>query len=211
MNLMPPSHSETGLEAGGFAKGLAVGIVKENRDPDGLGRVRVAFPWLDDRESFWARLATPMAGNGRGLVLIPEVEDEVLVGFEREDMRFPYILGGVWNGVDKPPTANDDGNNDERLFKSRKGHKLLFDDGMQGEVELAHENGSRVRFTDDAIVLEDAQGNRVSIDSRSGAMKLEAIGALEIKAATITIEATGTLEIKASATLTVRGALVNIN
>jgi uncharacterized protein involved in type VI secretion and phage assembly len=211
VNLMPPPHSETGLEAGGFAKGLAVGIVKQNKDPEGLGRVRVAFPWFDQRESFWARLATPMAGKGRGLVLIPEVDDEVLVAFEREDMRFPYILGGVWNGVDKPPTANDDGNNDKRLFKSRKGHTLLFDDGTQGVVELAHENGSRVRFTDEEILLEDAQGNRVSINGRSGAMKLEANGKLEIKAATISIEATGTLELKANATLTVRGALVNIN
>ena len=211
MNLMPPPQTETSLETGGFAKGLAVGIVKQNKDPEGLGRVRVAFPWHDDQDSYWARLATPMAGKERGLVLIPEIDDEVLVGFEREDMRFPYILGALWNGVDKPPIANGDGNNDKRMLKSRKGHTLTFDDGTQGVVELSHENGSLVRFSDDAIVIEDAQGNRVSIDSRSGGMKLEANGALEIKAATITIEATATLEIKANATLTVRGALVNIN
>ena len=56
----------------------------------------------------------PMAGKERGLVLIPEVGDEVLVAFEREDLRFPYVLGALWNGKDKPPLANDDGKNDKR-------------------------------------------------------------------------------------------------
>lgn len=211
MNLIPTPQSETGLEAGGFAKGLAVAIVTQNHDPEGMGRVRIAFPWLDDRESHWARLATPMAGKDRGLVLIPEVDDEVLVAFEREDVRFPYILGGLWNGVDTPPVANDDGNNDKRMLKSRKGHSLLFDDGTRGVVELKHENGGLVRLTDDGILVDDGQGNTVSIDNKSGAMKLQASGSLEIKAATITIEATGTLELKANATMTIRGALVNIN
>jgi uncharacterized protein involved in type VI secretion and phage assembly len=211
MNLLQAPPAETGLEAGGFARGLAVAIVTQNQDPDGLGRVRVRFPWFDGTESHWARLAAPMAGKDRGLVLIPEVGDEVLVGFEREDLRFPYILGGVWNGVDTPPYANDDGNNDKRLLKSRKGHTLTFDDGDQGVVELRHENGGFVKLTDDGITVDDGQGNTVSIDNKSGAMKLQASGSLEIKAATITIEATGTLDLKANATMTIRGALVNIN
>lgn len=210
MNLID-AIKETGLEKGGFARGLAVALVTQNQDPDGLGRVRVRFPWFDERESFWARLATPMAGKDRGLVLIPEVDDEVLVGFEREDLRFPYVLGGLWNGVDKPPYDNSDGNNDTRMFKSRKGHTLTFDDGSQGVVELKHENGGLVKLTDDGILVDDGQGNKISIDNKSGAMKLEASGTLEIKGATITIEATGTLELKANATMTIKGALVNIN
>ena len=66
----------------------------------------------------------PMAGHDRGLVLIPEVGDEVVVGFEREDLRFPYVLGALWNGQDDPPVFNDNGNNDKRILKSRK--KTLF-------------------------------------------------------------------------------------
>ena len=78
-------------------------------------------------------------------------------------------------------------------------------------VELAHEKGRKVVFDDNGILMQDERGNMFKIDSNSGAMTIEAKGQLNIKAATISIEATGTLELKASATLTVRGALVNIN
>jgi uncharacterized protein involved in type VI secretion and phage assembly len=205
------SASETAHESDGHAKGVAVALVTQNKDDDGLCRVKVRYPWHDKpRESYWARLAVPMAGDGRGTVFIPEVGDEVLVAFEREDLRFPYVLGALWNGQDKPPLANDDGNNDKRIVKSRKHHYLLFDDGAQGVVELAHENGAVVRFTDNEIELKDSQGNQLKIE-KSGAITLHANTQLNIKAATISIEATGALELKANATLTVRGALVNIN
>ena len=178
MNLMAiTSPRETDLEAGGFVKGVAIALVTQNKDDDGLCRVKVRYPWHDKpRESYWARLAMPMAGNDRGLVLIPEVGDEVLVGFEREDLRFPYVLGALWNGKDKPPLANDDGKNDKRILKSRKKHYLLFDDGAQGVVELAHEKGRKVVFDDNGIVVQDEKGNIVKIDSNSGAMTIEANG-----------------------------------
>ncbi len=212
MSLIDPSSRETSHESGGFVKGVAIALVTQNRDDENQCRVKVRYPWHDKpRDSYWARLATPMAGNERGLVLIPEVGDEVLVAFEREDIRFPYILGALWNGKDKPPLANDDGNNDKRILTSRKKHHLLFDDGAQGVVELAHEKGRKVTIDDHGIVVQDEHGNQIKIDSDSGAMSLQASGQLSIKAATISIEATGTLELKANATLTVRGTIVNIN
>ena len=203
---MAPVSSETSF------KGVAVAVVTDNKDPDDLCRVKVRYPWHDrPRKTYWARLAVPMAGNDRGVVLVPEVGDEVLVAFERGDLRSPYVLGSLWNGKSKPPLANSDGKNDKRIIKSRKGHKLLFDDGARGIVEVAHVDGRRVVFDDDGIRVEDAEGNRVEIDSASGKMTIKANGVLSIKAAAITIEATGSLDLKASATLTVRGALVNIN
>ena len=212
MSLVEMAPTETAHEAGGYIKGVAIALVTQNRDDDGLCRVKVRFPWHENAsESFWARLATPMAGKERGLVMIPEVGDEVLVAFEREDLRFPFILGGLWNGTDKPPLANDDGKNDKRILKSRKKHYLLFDDGANGVVELAHEKGRKITFDDNGFVVQDEKGNIVKVDSNSGTMTIEAKGQLNIKAATITIEATGTLEVKASATLTLRGSLVNIN
>lgn len=212
MTLVREARRESAHESGGYVKGVAVALVTQNQDPDGMCRVKVSYPWHDrPRDSYWARLAVPMAGNERGLVLIPEVGDEVLVAFEREDLRFPYVLGALWNGKDKAPYANADGKNDRRVLQSRKKHYLLFDDGARGVVELTHEKGRKVRLDDDGFTVQDELGNVVKVDSSSGAMTIEAKGQLNIKGATVTIEATGTLEVKASATLTLRGALVNIN
>ena len=212
MSLVETAPTETGHESGGYIKGVAIAVVTQNKDDDGLCRVKVRFPWHDKpTESYWARLATPMAGKDRGLVLIPEVGDEVVVAFEREDLRFPFVLGALWNGQDKPPFANSDGKNDQRLFTSRKQHHLLFDDGSKGRVELVHEKGRKIVLDDEGFLVQDEKGNVVKVDSNSGAMTIEAKGQLSIKAASITIEATGTVELKASATMTIRGSLVNIN
>jgi uncharacterized protein involved in type VI secretion and phage assembly len=212
MNMAELVPRETDLEGGGLVKGVAIAIVTRNQDDEGQCRVKVRYPWHDKpAESHWARLAMPMGGSERGFVFIPEVDDEVVVAFEREDLRFPIVLGSVHNGKDKPPLANDDGKNDKRIVQSRKKHYLLFDDGSRGAVTLRHEKGREVTFDDDGIVLKDENGNRVQITSASGDMAIEAKGRLSIKAASIAIEATGTLEVKSSATLTVRGSLVNIN
>lgn len=212
MSLMEAVPRETGLEAGGYGKGVAVAIVVDNFDPDGLCRVRVCYPWYgDNHKSYWARLAMPMAGNDRGSVFIPENGDEVVVAFEREDVRFPYVLGALWNGRDKPPEKNSDRKNDKRIIKSRKGHYLLFDDGTPGVLELSLEDGKKVVFKDDSVCLQDDRGNHFKIDSNSGSIEINATGKLTIKAATIAIEASASAEMKASATLTLRGSLVNIN
>jgi uncharacterized protein involved in type VI secretion and phage assembly len=213
MNLVrPAAHSETGHEAGGYVKGVAIALVTQNRDDDGLCRVKVSYPWHDKpRDSYWARLASPMAGKDRGFVTIPEVGDEVLVAFEREDLRFPCVLGSLWNGKDKPPHNNDDGKNDKRAFRSRKKHYLLFDDGSTGVVELSHEKGRKITFDDQGFTVQDENGNTVKVDSTSGSMTIEAKGTLKIKAPSITIEATGTLDLKSTGTATIRGSVVNIN
>jgi uncharacterized protein involved in type VI secretion and phage assembly len=205
--------TETTHETGGYIKGVAIALVTQNDDPEKMCRVKVSFPWHEQpRESYWARLSTPMAGKDRGFVTIPEVGDEVLVAFEREDLRFPYILGGLWNGKDTPPISNDDGNNDKRIFKSRDGHYLLYDDNSSaGEVILTHKKGRRIAFTPSGWVVEDENGNKIEVDSGSGSMTIEAKGQLNIRAASITIETTATLEMKSSATLTIRGSLVTIN
>jgi uncharacterized protein involved in type VI secretion and phage assembly len=69
--------------------GVVIGIVTNNKDTEGLGRVKVRFPWLSDlNESFWARVASPMAGDNRGVFFLPEKDDEVLVMFAHGDVAF---------------------------------------------------------------------------------------------------------------------------
>ena len=123
--------------------GVVIGVVTNNDDPDKLGRVKVKFPWLsDDDESFWAPLSVPMAGNGRGTYFLPEVDDKVLVAFEHGDPRFPFVLGSVWSGYDKPPEENDGGKNDVRVIRSRSGHQIRLDD-KDGEerIEIVDKGG----------------------------------------------------------------------
>ena len=89
--------------------GVVMGIVTNNNDPQGQFRVKVKFPWLSaDEESHWARVAMPMAGKDRGLMLMPEVDDEVLVMFEQGDVNHPYVIGSIWNGSDTPPLKTDE-------------------------------------------------------------------------------------------------------
>jgi len=119
--------------------GLVVGVVTNNDDPEKLGRVRVKFPTLSaDDESAWARISTPGGGKQRGLQWLPEVDDEVLVGFELEDHTRPVVLGGLWNRTDGPPQpdAASGGSVTKRLLASRKDSRLVFDDDAPS-VELS--------------------------------------------------------------------------
>jgi len=206
----PPS--ETTVEAGGHAKGVAVAIVRENKDSSGQGRVRVSFPWHSQpQQSYWARVATPMAGKNRGIYFIPEVNDEVLVAFERGDMRFPYVLGSLWNGPDPSPQTNSDGKNDVRVIHSRANHKITINDGAQPLVQVELADGKRLTLDQNGIELDDKQGNKVTIQSSAGSITIQAAASVSIKAPQISIEATGTMTVKSSGTLTVQGSLVSIN
>jgi uncharacterized protein involved in type VI secretion and phage assembly len=169
LDLLVPPEQE------GRFYGVTVGIVTNNKDPDKLGRVKVKLPWLSDQdESHWARVLAPMAGNQRGLYFLPEVDDEVLVAFEQGDISFPYILGALWNGKDKPPMTNDDGKNNIRLIKSRSGHTITLDD-TQGEEKI--------------IICDKSQKNEITIDTKNNAMSIKC-------EKDISIEAKGNISLK---------------
>ena len=204
--------SEAEREADGFLKGLAVGVVTDNQDPDGLGRVRVRLPWQENGdESHWARVATLMAGPEMGAFFLPELDDEVLVGFVAGDPSHPCIIGHLWNGRRKPPTANDDGKNDERVIRTRAGHELRFNDGDDPEIELKLADDRRLFMNKDGIELDDAKGNSLAIASSEGSLKVTAATDLKISAPTITLDAKGSMELKATGQLTIKGSVVQIN
>ncbi|MBD1211790.1 MAG: phage tail protein [Dolichospermum circinale Clear-D4] len=157
--------------------GVTIAIVTNNQDPKKMGRVKVKFPWLSENdESDWSRVLSPMAGKDRGLFLLPEVDDEVLVAFEHGDMNFPYILGSLWNGKDTPPEVNEDGKNNKRMIKSRSGHTIILDD-TEGEEK---------------IIIQDKTGkNQIIIDSKENTMNIKVEKDL-------TIETGGKIIIKSS-------------
>lgn len=126
--------------------GVYIGLVTNNVDPEGLGRIKVRLPSFHDvDESNWARIVTPMAGKGMGIYFLPEVNDEVLIAFEAGDMRRPLVLGSLWNGRAKPPEKNDGGNH-RRVLKSRSGLKLIFDDTPGSEKIKIDASGKTVEI-----------------------------------------------------------------
>jgi uncharacterized protein involved in type VI secretion and phage assembly len=194
--------------------GVAVGLVIDNKDPQALGRVRLKLPALSDDEiGHWARIAVLMAGADRGTVFLPEVGDEVLVAFEHGDIARPYVLGGLWNGQDKPPETNADGKNNLRLVKSRSGHLIRLDDSDGAEkIEIVDKSGGNritIDTANNAITITSAAD--VTIDAPQGTLKLSAQTIEIASSANTEVKAQGNLTLEASGNTTIKGAMVNIN
>ena len=194
--------------------GVVTGIVTNNQDPENLGRVKVKIPRLSgDDESEWARVVSFMAGNDRGAVFLPEVDDEVLVAFEFGDLSMPYIIGSLWNGQDAPPPLNSDGENNIRIIKSRSGHVIRLND-KDGEetieiVDKSEANSIVINTADNKVTItSDAD---IEIICPNGKFLVDA-NEIQMKTATaINLKADGDLKAEASGTMTLKGATVNIN
>ena len=201
----------------GSMRGLVIGIVTDNNDPDKQGRVKVQYPWLSaDHASDWARVVVPGGGKERGMAFLPEINDEVLVGFELGDVHHPYVLGGLWNGQDAPPGDMSKmiaGTKvEQRVIRSRTGHVITLDDsdGDAG-VKIEDRNGNvvHIKTTSDELVVT-MKGN-VTMDSKQnmsvktqGGVTIEATGPVEIKGMGVTIDGGG-------GTVDVKGSIINLN
>src|SRR5690606_22829651 len=124
----------------GRFNGVVIGVVTNNNDLEGLGRVKVRYPslgMLPPVESDWCRIAAPMAGPMAGWYAIPEINDEVLVAFEHGDPAYPYVIGGLWNTMDRPPKPSQavviGGKVTKRILRSRSGHEITLDDTIGKE------------------------------------------------------------------------------
>ena len=186
---------------------LVAAVVDDLDDPEGLGRVRVRFPHLDEELSNWARLVSAGAGHDRGNFFRPERGDEVIVAFEHGDPRRPYVLGGVWSVPDPPPPDKKAVDNDLRQIVTRSGHVVRFDDGKGAErIEITASGG------DQKIVLDTA-GKRIEVTARQGDIAVDASGGdVTVKSSgNLTVSAGGNLEIKATGSLKLSGSTVDIN
>jgi uncharacterized protein involved in type VI secretion and phage assembly len=179
-------RSATGL--GGRWFGVYPALVMNVSDPDGQGRVKVSLPWSPDgssaRYEVWARLSTLMGGNNRGSWFIPDVNDEVLVSFAAGDPRWPFVLGGLWNGSDTPPESMDGaGNNNLKVLRSRNGIKITLDD-QNGQEKLLLETPGGQKVT-----LKDGPGSIEVQDSNGNSIKLESAGITINASARVTVSA----------------------
>ncbi len=127
--------------------GLHYGVVVQNKDPDGLNRIKVKLPWLDSGDtdqSNWAQLMTPMEGDKFGWHCLPDINDAVIVMFLHGDIAQPVIVGGAWSTPDHPPEANEDGKNNFRGYRSRAGHRMILDDSGKTKVVIADKTAKNV-------------------------------------------------------------------
>jgi uncharacterized protein involved in type VI secretion and phage assembly len=223
--LLPPTP-----QAGRGAP-LTIGVVASLEDPDGMNRVQVRLPWRGETgDGVWARLATLDAGDGFGTVFVPGVGQEVLVAPLDGDDATLVVLGALFNGTQAAPVTVSDDDNLVRAVVSPEGHRITLEDGdasavtietpagnvlrlaeADSEVTLTHgDSGNAIRLSGDGIELTAATGDIV-LKASSGKVKLDASGIEGTSTGPAKLESSATFDVKASATLGLKGALVNIN
>jgi uncharacterized protein involved in type VI secretion and phage assembly len=150
-------------------KGVATGTVI---DIDAAGaKVKVAFNWIDPgQSSYWAPIAAPMSGKGRGTYFMPEIGDEALIAFEHGDFDHPFVVGFLWNGVDSPPSTEQH----LRLIHSVNGHEIGIYDP---DVTTGGDKGF--------IRIQDAHGNVIELGNRH--ITIRGTGNIQINAPNVTI------------------------
>ncbi len=211
----PQEHSTRGE-----LTNLQTAVVLDNNDPDRLGRIKVQFPWNDVDETPWVRVLTPHAGKDRGWFCLPEVGDEVLVGFEENCPDMPVVLGSLYNKENAPHAETGDDQNNIKIFLTKSGNKILFDD-TDGSEKI-----SIVTKDEKSGMTIDASGPSITIESQGDMtincnnLNLESQQEIVIKAGTnLKLEAGANLEAKASANCdinasaqtNIKGSMINLN
>jgi len=228
-----PDRSLAGLALGGNAlarsprlPGLAIGVVTDVRDKGERGWVKLKFPWLDDNYvTDWVR-TVQLGGQGGGGVFSPEVNDEVLVGFEQGSLDRPYVLGGLYNGVDKPSPHDvplvdgTSGKVNRRSFVSRKGNRVeLLDGATKSGVRLAS-GDKRLE-----VVLDEMKGQVViSVHGRGGAGALSSVtltdrgitldagrGSVTVKGSSVSVQGTTSVSVDGGMEAVLKGRIIRIN
>ena len=156
-------------DSGAFPKSHEqMGRVVENADPLGLGRVRVQMMWQEagSEKTPWIRLLQPHSGSGKGFYFVPEIGEEVLVGFQGGNAEKPYVIGTQYNGKEKSGYANKE--NNIKAVHTRSGHKLVFTE-------------------DESILITDKSGNEILLDTKGSNITITAPETMTLNAKNLNI------------------------
>ncbi len=207
--------------------GLQIGIVSQlESDPEGEHRILVKIPIINAGEQgIWARIATLDAGNNRGSFFLPEIGDEVIVGFVNDDPNHAVILG-MLNSSTNPAPINASDNNNEKGFVTRSEIKLLFDDEKKS-ITIQTPGGKMITMDEEAgtVKIEDENSNTITMDDQgitltsSKDFNIKANGDCNLEAMNVNINADAQLtakgsagaEVSSSAVAVLKGSLVQIN
>jgi uncharacterized protein involved in type VI secretion and phage assembly len=170
-------------------------VVVENHDVYGLGRIRVRFLWMDEtQECPWIRVVSQYAGKGKGLYMLPEIGEEVIVDFMGGDATQPYVIGTVHNG--KATTKFGNAGNDIKAIQTRSGIKVIMND-KEGSLSLEDKNGNGVQMDGDGTVTMKSK-DKIVLACGESKVELNKDGTLEINGRTIKMDATEEVRINSS-------------
>ncbi|MEV4937444.1 phage baseplate assembly protein V [Streptomyces zaomyceticus] len=196
--------------------GVAPAVVTDNDDLTLQGRVQVRYAWMPGVEP-WARVCAPVAGDGSGMWCLPQPGDEVLVAFHNGDVRQPYVLGGLWSMMSRPPADLPTDARFKRILRTPVGHELSMDDLLM-KVVLTHSSGHEIEMGPDGITLRVAGGAASITLDASGSVTLSGKRSVDVTGLNVSVKAGDSVSatgsratLKAATTCTVQGAMVKIN
>ena len=142
-------------------------IVRDNKDPEALGRIRVQFLWQelhdDNMWTPWLRITQAHGGNDKGSYIIPEIDEEVMVGFENGNAEKPYVIGTLYHGRQRPGDGWYSNSNDVKAFRTRNGHTVEVHDVADGGYIRIYDNGKEnyilTYSTDEKLIKLESKGN----------------------------------------------------
>jgi Rhs element Vgr protein len=191
-------------------------VVVENHDSAKLGRIRVRFHWMDEKEKTpWLRMAMPYAGGDAGLFMLPEKDAEVLVAFAGGNATRPYVIGVVYNGNAKETFSN--AKNDIKAIKTRTGIKMVMDDN-KGSILIEDKAGNKVELDGEGKILMKST-DKLVLECGESKIVLKKDGTIQINGNKIKVEATEDIKItskshaniNASTEVKVESAMIKLN
>jgi len=217
--------SGTEKEESGF--GIAPGTVTGNFNLFGEGRVQVHIPAFPDIDP-WARVVAVGGGSGRGFLWIPQINDEVLVAFNKNDHRDAYVIGGVWSTLNRPPATIPTDFLTKRILQtgmqdSPMGHSIEFDDALQS-VKITTSTSQQITLDPTKIAISTAEGlltitldilsapPAIQIQATTGDITLSApLGTITLDGMNVEIQSEVSTDISSSGVVSVEGDLVTLN
>lgn len=196
--------------------GVVRAEVTDNLDLTMQGRVKLSIPTMPDIEP-WASVCAPFAGDGYGMWCMPQTGDTVIVAFEHGDPNWPIVIGSVWDLNKQPPIDLPTDATDKRVFKTPRGHSLVFDD-LELTITLTHTTGHSITLGTDKVTIELAGGLGSLTLQTPGEVALKGAVSAKVSAKETTVKGDVTLDlsaatttVQADATCRVSGSLVTIN
>lgn len=211
----------------GNAKGLALGIVKDNYDKKHLGMIKVNYTLGEDghTESDWMRVVSSYAGKSFGKYFLPEVGTEVLVGFIGELFDNPVVLGCLYNGEDMQPDGAVTEKNEKKVIRTKGGHELIFsEEKKKGMFTITTPDKLKVQLQDEKktiLITDDSGKNIITLDGENGNISLNADKKIEIKIGSTVLKLdgngqsieceTGKITLNAKQVLSLKGQKIEIS